>query len=196
MSWWKFWTWGRPGNAHGSGGTETAHDPDDILISISGLIDNPQDDLVDYIRTTRTAELSVVTDDELIASEAEKATDTVAGTQTTETSTKSNEAGPVSVPAQAIVPTDIVPGRTARPHDFVTAGLFDPPPTTAPKSSPDSRALNRDAARKDPRKTLVAEDGQWPTIKGLAESFNDLDNADEDEFGGPSPFQTMVPNDD
>lgn len=198
MAWWKFWTWGRPDDTHASDRTQKdpgRHDPDDILMSISGLIDNHQDDLVDFIRTTRTAEMSVVTDNVPISAGAGKATDTVAGTQTTELTAapSGNEVTPTSAPVKAnpTVPVEISPGITARPHELLTASLFGSPPPPAPKSV--REPLNRDAARKDPRKTLVAEDGQWPTLKGLSESFNDLDESDD--LDGPSPFQTIVPND-
>jgi len=209
MAWWKFWTWRRTDSAHGSdrsrkdlpGPESNRHDPDDILMSISGLIDNHQDDLVDFIRTTRTAaELSVFVDHVPISEKGTKVTDTVAGTQTTELTSKPSEnaPGPIVAPIKVgptvstEAPAGPPPGITARPLDYLAGLPFDQAPASQ-KSTRDSRALNRDLARKDPRKTLVAEDGQWPTLRGLAESLSEANGEDDD---GPSPFQTMVPNDD
>lgn len=208
MAWWKFWTWNRRDEAHGSVKTrgnlsDTGIDiHDDILISISGLIDNQQDDLVDFIRTTRTAELSAVAES---ASSAQtiagvKTTETVADTETAQRSGMGglNEVSPASARVEAIVrlPSEIPVAIVARTPERSPASKIDPPRPQINVREPGT--LNRDAARKDPRKTLVAEDGQWLTLKGLSGSFSDLDDADDDfdDADGPSPFQTIVPNDD
>ncbi len=56
--------------------------------------------------------------------------------------------------------------------------------------------LKPDDSRNDGTRTLVADDGQWPAIKGLSDRFKDLEEADADDDDGSSPFQTIVPQDD
>jgi hypothetical protein len=208
MTWWKFWTWYRRDEPHGSFKTrgdlsETGVDiHDDILISISGLIDNQQDDVVEFIRTTRTAELSTVaeSDSNVQAIAGVKTTETVAGTETTDGSgiAEQNEIRQASAPIEAKprFPSEVPVITSVRIPERRPASTIDPP--RPPMNVREPGTLNREAARKDPRKTLVAEDGQWPTLKGLSGSFSDLDDADDDsdDFDGPSPFQTIVPNDD
>ena len=132
-----------------------------------------------------------------------KPTETVVGTATSEASelTGQNIVNPSQAPVETI-------SRFASERPVAIAAKLPerrPASSTEPAKSPttvrEHGPLNRDVARKDPQKTLVAEDGQWPTFKGLSGSFNDLDDADDetgdsDEFDGPSPFQTIVPNDD
>lgn len=208
MTWWKFWTWRRHDNLHGDDQTHrdvrshrtTVQDPEDLLMSIPGLIDNQHDDLVDFVRTTRTVELAPLADNES-NSEAIAIVNrppTALGIESTEASgtaaLNSVNATPAPLEPVLAVASTIPAAAATRLPERTAASSFEPPKPQ--KKLRESGSLNRDVARKDPRKTLVAEDGQWPAFKGLSETFKDLDDDESDDLDGSSPFQTIVPNDD
>ena len=212
--WWKFWTWFRQDKSHENpaglparrsavgamvSGNE-GQGSDDILLSISSLIDEhivteradrkaagdtdkPQSDASSKMIPSKNAGLETwagasPTDAQapLQVSPAELAHDEiqqpVVAKKASETSARSN-----SVPSVTVKPGDLLLGLEA-------AARREPEPKR-----------NTDAGRGDSMRTLVAQDGHWPSLDELSSSFNDLDEAD-DQSDGPSPYQTIVPNDD
>ena len=211
--WWKFWTWFRhdeshenptiaPGRRHAAGATVSGaglEGSDDLLLSISGLID-------EQIVTER-AERKISGDSVTGPSNesAENIPGENAGLETWAGAIPTVAPTPIQIsPAELVreesqLPTatmqipenpgrlNTVPSHTAKPGEL--------PLDSAPRRESQSNRNTDAGNRSDSMRTLVAQDGNWPSFEELSSSFNELDEADDDSEG-PSPFQTIVPRDD
>ncbi|WP_010585290.1 hypothetical protein [Schlesneria paludicola] len=180
--WWKFWTWFRhedtskyitkaPRKVRSVSGVPSEADrnePEDILGSISELIEDHAPDTTEFVQPARIVE-------------PVQAIESVPIVEPTAPKT-------ARLPERA---ADIIQ-QTSRPPEFLLPTNVEPPPTAKPTREP-STIKRRDESQNDARQTLVADD----ILKALSERFKDFDKSDEDEDrDGPSPYQTIVPNDD
>jgi hypothetical protein len=191
--WWKFWTWFRHDDAHQHAGNPPANrlgtravaggaEPkksEDILTSISSLIDQQLDGEQGERQTTRTYDAIRLDDQTTKAGPDEANHDTWSGDRQSDTGT--SDTVEVAGPIAAV--------DDCRPNSDSVA----PPPSVQRREPPPNRP-SEGPNRYESQKTLVAEEGHWPSFKGLAESFKDLDDADNDS-DGTSPFETIVPHD-
>lgn len=195
---WKFWNWfhrgevlqqsakraeNSRGNPPGSRNSDS-RESEDILMSISELIEGKTDEVgavVPPIRATESFQFSEV----IRATDTVKASDIAHDTKeiAIRSDVVSAEASQTSQPVAVIQPVNKVPTPPQSP------------PAEKPqvqKAAPETAASKRAEPPKEIMRTLVVEDGHWPMLKGLSESFKDLDDDDSDR----PAFKTIVPNDE
>jgi hypothetical protein len=177
---------------------------DDILMSISQLIGGPSDDNddsfypqrpVEAVKTEPIVEVVKVAEPDVFAELVEVRQNTrVASTSDVDDVVRAIKA--IIKPALAKAADPIV--ESVQPpavEKLPTPKPVAPTPVPA-KPMRDKGGMKPEESRNEIQRTLVADDGQWP-VKGLADRFKDLDDADDfDDNDGPSPFQTIMPSDD
>ena len=132
------------------------------------------------------------------ATESFRFTEVIRATETIKASEAAHDTKEIAIcpelkPAEAIRPSEAV--EAVQPSSEVSEQRPAPPveKPKVPKPVREATPSKRADPPKEIMRTLVVEDGHWPMLKGLSESFKDLDDDDPDEL---SAFKTIVPNDD